>query len=179
MFPDKLESLLWIIGRSLTVYFVVLLGFRLAGKRHLSQLSLPDFALILLISNAVQNAMVGPDESLSGGLVAALALLGGNLLITKVLSRSKTTRGLLIGEPKLLVRNSHVIPSALEVERLTEDDLLEAIREHGFDSLAEVRTAIIENDGSISIIPYPDKGKHIEHHIGPIVSKRRGKKRLL
>lgn len=179
MLPDNLTSLLWVCCRSLAVYLVVLLGFRFAGKRHLSQLSLPDFALILLISNAVQNAMVGNDTSLAGGITAAVALLFGNFILTKVLSKSKGTREFLVGEPKLLVRNSQIVPSALVSEELSEDDLLEAIREHGFESLSEVRTAIIENDGSISIIPYPEKGTHIEHHIGPIAKKHRGKKQLL
>jgi uncharacterized membrane protein YcaP (DUF421 family) len=178
MLPENFESVLWIIARSLAVYVVVLLAFRLAGKRHLSQLSLPDFALILLISNAVQNAMVGTDTSLVGGIVAALALLGGNLFITKLLAKNSATRQFLIGEPKLLVRNSKIVESSLQSEGLSEEDLLEAIREHGFESLDEVRTAIIENDGSISIIPYPEKGKHIEHHFGPITKKRRGKKQL-
>ncbi|HET9137083.1 MAG TPA: YetF domain-containing protein [Candidatus Kapabacteria bacterium] len=179
MLPDSLESVLWIIARSLAVYAVVLLAFRLAGKRHLSQLSLPDFALILLISNAVQNAMVGNDTSLVGGIIAALALLGGNLLITKLLAKNNATRQFLIGEPKLLVRNSKIVDSSLHSEGLSEYDLLEAIREHGFESLDEVRTAIIENDGSISIIPYPTKGTHIEHHFGPITKRRRGKKQQL
>jgi uncharacterized membrane protein YcaP (DUF421 family) len=179
MLPDNLSSLLVVVLRSVVVYAAILLGFRIAGKRHLSQLSLPDFALILLISNAVQNAMVGNDTSLVGGLVAAGALLAANMLLTIFIRRSKTTREAFIGEPKLLVRNSKPVQSALDSENLTEDDILEAIREHGFDSLKDVRTAILENDGSISIIPYPEPGKHIEHHIGPIARKRRGRKRIL
>ena len=83
MFATDVTSLLWIVIRSLSVYTVILLGFRLLGKRHLSQLSLPDFALILLISNAVQNAMVGNDTSLIGGIVAALSLLFANIILTK------------------------------------------------------------------------------------------------
>ncbi len=179
MFATDVTSLLWIVIRSLSVYTVILLGFRLLGKRHLSQLSLPDFALILLISNAVQNAMVGNDTSLIGGIVAALSLLFANIILTKVIQKNKTTRELFIGEPKLLVRNSQVIPSVLASEELSEDDLLEAIREHGFDSLKDVRTAILENDGTVSIIPYPETGKHIEHHIGQISHKKRGRKRNL
>lgn len=179
MLPDSLESLIWVVCRSLAVYAAILIGFRFAGKRHLSQLSLPDFALILLISNAVQNAMVGNDTSLVGGLVAAGSLLVGNLILTKVLRRSEMAREAFVGEPKLLVRNSKAIQSALESENLSVEDVEEAIREHGFASLTEVRTAILENDGSISIIPYPEAGKHTEHHLPPISRKRRGRKRLL
>jgi uncharacterized membrane protein YcaP (DUF421 family) len=168
-----------IILRSVVVYLVILAAFRLAGKRHISQLSLVDFALILLIANAVQNAMVGNDTSLTGGIVAALSLLAANLVITRFISRSKTSRNFFVGEPKLLIRNSQIIRSTIEREELSEDDLLEAIREHGFESFKEVRTAILELDGSISIIPYPQPGEHIEHHLAPITRKRRGRKRIL
>src|SRR2546421_9756464 len=123
-----------IILRSVVVYLVILAAFRLAGKRHISQLSLLDFALILLISNSVQNAMVGNDSSLLGGIVAALSLLATNLVLTRFIARSKGSRRFFVGEPKLLVRNSQIIRSTLEQEELSEDDLLEAIREHGFGS---------------------------------------------
>jgi uncharacterized membrane protein YcaP (DUF421 family) len=179
MLPEHLETLIWVVCRSLAVYTAILIGFRFAGKRHLSQLSLPDFALILLIANAVQNAMVGSDTSLVGGLVAAASLLVGNLILTRLLRRSPRSRDIFVGEPKLLVRNSQPIASALDSENLTVEDVEEAIREHGFASLEEVRTAILENDGSISIIPYPEPGKHVEHHLPPISRKRRGRKRLL
>jgi len=168
-----------IILRSIVVYLVILAGFRLAGKRHISQLSLVDFALILLISNAVQNAMVGNDSSLGGGIIAAISLLATNIVLTRFLFKNRSTREFIIGEPKLLVRNSIVIQSAMDSEELSEEDLTEAIREHGFASLQEVRTAILELDGSISIIPYPQKGEHIEQHLAPITRKRRGRKRML
>src|SRR3954463_7139520 len=119
-----------IILRSVVVYLIILAGFRLAGKRHISQLSLVDFALILLIANAVQNAMVGSDTSLLGGIVAAMSLLAANLIITRFISRSKASRIFIVGEPKLLVRNSQLIKSTMEHEELSEEDLLEAIREH-------------------------------------------------
>jgi uncharacterized membrane protein YcaP (DUF421 family) len=167
-----------IILRSVVVYLIILGAFRLAGKRHISQLSLLDFALILLISNSVQNAMVGNDSSLLGGIVAALSLLGTNLILTRFIFRSKFSREFFVGEPKLLVRNGQFIKSTMDHEDLSEEDLLEAIREHGFESLKEVRTAILELDGSISIIPYPQPGQHIERHIAPLMRKRRGKKKL-
>jgi uncharacterized membrane protein YcaP (DUF421 family) len=158
---------------------VILGAFRLAGKRHISQLSLVDFALILLISNAVQNAMVGNDTSLVGGIVAALSLLTTNIILTRFIYKNKFSRDILIGEPKLLVRNSQIVVTALESEELSEEDLTEAIREHGFDSLKEIRTAILELDGSISVIPYSTEGIHIERHIAPFTRKKRGRKRML
>lgn len=175
----ELNHLPEIVLRSVVVYLVILGAFRLAGKRHISQLSLVDFALILLISNSVQNAMVGDDTSLLGGLVAGLSLLLTNIIITRFIATSKFSRDFFIGEPKLLVRNGKIITSALIHEDLSEADLSEAMREHGIDSLTEVRTAIFELDGSISIIPYSNDGKHIERHIAPIMKKKRGKKRML
>ena len=157
-----------IILRSVVIYLVILGAFRLAGKRHISQLSLLDFALILLISNSVQNAMVGNDSSLLGGIVAALSLLATNIVLTRFIFKSKISKEFFVGEPKLLVRNSRMIASSMHQEELSEEDLLEAIREHGFGSLKEVRTAILELDGSISIIPYQQSGEHIEHHLAPI-----------
>ena len=168
-----------IILRSVVVYLVILGSFRLAGKRHISQLSLIDFALILLISNAVQNAMVGNDSSLGGGIIAAFSLLAVNLILSRFVFKNKLSREFFVGEPKLLVRNSQVIKSTMDHEELSEDDLNEAIREHGFASLKEVRTAILELDGSISIIPYPQSGENIEQHIAPITRKRRGRRRIL
>jgi uncharacterized membrane protein YcaP (DUF421 family) len=168
-----------IILRSVVVYLDILAAFRLAGKRHISQLSLLDFALILLISNAVQNAMVGNDSSLLGGIVAAMSLLATNLILTRFVLGNKTSKDFFIGEPKLLVRHGTVIKSTLAHEALSEDDLNEAIREHGFETLKDVCTAILELDGSISIIPYPQGTSHIEHHLAPILRKRRGRKRIL
>src|SRR5437660_11080291 len=100
-----------IILRSVVIYLVILGAFRIAGKRHISQLSLVDFALILLISNAVQNAMVGNDTSLLGGIVAALALLATNLVLMRISARNKFSRYFFVGESMLLVRNCTVIKS--------------------------------------------------------------------
>src|SRR3954468_13896337 len=83
MFLFSPTSLLEIVLRSAVVYLIILVGFRLAGKRHISQLSLLDFALILLVSNAVQNAMVGTDTSLLGGNIAAFTLIAINVVLTR------------------------------------------------------------------------------------------------
>src|SRR5437660_543101 len=107
-----------IILRSVVIYLVILGALRLAGKRHISQLSLLDFALILLISNSVQNAMVGNDSSLLGGIVAALSLLATNLILTRFIFRSKFSREFFVGEPKLLVRNGQFIKSTMDQEEL-------------------------------------------------------------
>src|SRR5437763_16706663 len=105
MFLFSPTSLLEIVLRSAVVYLVILLGFRLAGKRHIWQLSLLDFALILLVSNAVQNAMVGNDSTVTGGLIAAVTLIAINVLVTEVGYKDKSVAELLAGVRLLLVRN--------------------------------------------------------------------------
>src|SRR4051812_38534165 len=104
-------GLLEIAIRSSIVYLVILIGFRLAGKRHISQLSILDFALVLLVSNAVQNAMVGNDTTVVGGVIAALTLLAINVILTRILFNRQGVAHLLSGEPRLLVRNGRFIMS--------------------------------------------------------------------
>ena len=160
------------------VYLVILVGFRLAGKRHISQLSILDFALVLLVSNAVQNAMVGNDTTLVGGVLAALTLIAINVLLTRFLFKRESIAKLLAGEPRLLVRNGRFVTSNLDHESIRPEEIEEQIREHGFGDVSEVRTAILEMDGSISVIPYDKEGKHIEHHL-PFVRHRHRSRRGL
>ncbi len=175
---SSLSSLVEIVVRSTVVYLVILLGFRLAGKRHISQLSLLDFALILLVSNAVQNAMVGADTSLVGGIVAASTLIAINVLLTKLIFSREGVAHLLGGEPRLLVRNGRFVMSNLQHESIRPEEIEEQIREHGFKDITQVRTAILEIDGSISVIPYDVEGKHIEHHMPFVRHRHRGRRGL-
>ena len=174
----SLEAVLEIVLRSTVVYIVILLGFRLAGKRHVSQLSLIDFALVLLVSNAVQNAMVGTDSSVLGGVVAAFTLIIINVLLTKLVNKDKPLGRLFEGEARILVRHGKVITGALEHEDISEDELEAAIREHGIQGLNEVATAILEVDGSISVIAHEGGGTHREHNIGSLPHRRRARHNL-
>src|ERR1039457_394715 len=142
------SSLVEIVVRSAVVYLFILAGFRLACKRHISQLSLVDFALILLVSNAVQNAMVGNDSSLLGGVVAAGTLILINVVLTKFIFRDTGFGRFVTGEPRLLVRNGRFVESNLTKESIRPEEIEEQIREHGFTDISEVRTAILEMDGS-------------------------------
>lgn len=151
-----------IIGRSVAVYLVVLLGLRLAGKRHVGQLSIFDFVLILLISNAVQNAMVGEDTSLLGGIVAAVSLIIVNYLLTLILFRFRSADVVLEGTPTLLIHRGHLIPAHLAKEKITENELVRVIHEHGIGEVSEVKIAIMELDGTISVIPENGTEKKIE-----------------
>jgi uncharacterized membrane protein YcaP (DUF421 family) len=142
-----------IVLRTLVVYLFILVGFRLSGKREVGQLAPFDFALILLISNSVQNAMVGPDTSLVGGLVAAGVLLVANLALGRLASRSRKVERLLRGQARILVNRSHVYQEALRSESISHEELLQALRENGCATLADCRLAVLEVDGSISVIP--------------------------
>ncbi|MFY7732982.1 MAG: DUF421 domain-containing protein [Bacteroidia bacterium] len=141
-----------IILRSLAVYVFIILAIRFFGKRELSQLSVTDLVLILLISNAVQNAMVGPDSSLSGGLVAALTLFVLNYLIKIVSFKSKIFSRVIEGEPVMLVYKGFVKNKNLQNQKITIEELAAVAREHGVKSIKDAELIMLEKDGSISVI---------------------------
>ena len=143
-----------IVVRTLAVYLFILVAFRLSGKREVGQLAPFDFALILLIANAVQNAMVGPDTSLVGGLVAAAVLLAANFALGRLASRNRKVERMLRGQARILVNRGHVHDDALHLESISHEELLQALRENGCATLAECRLAVLEVDGSISVIPH-------------------------
>ncbi|MBB5439430.1 MULTISPECIES: DUF421 domain-containing protein [Pedobacter] len=141
-----------IIVRSLAVYVFMLLAIRLTGKKELSQLNTTDVVLILLISNAVQNAMVGNNTSLAGGLVAAAVLFTLNFILKKVMFKSRWFRNLLTEKPEILIHNGNLDFAMLSKLGITNEELREAIREHGVEKYKDVKLAIMEADGNISII---------------------------
>jgi uncharacterized membrane protein YcaP (DUF421 family) len=142
--------------RSSLVYLAIYVALRVAGKRHVGQLSIVDFVLVLLVSNAVQNAMVGNDSSLLGGIVAAFTLIAVNLVLTRVVVRNERLASFLEGEPTLLVRDGHILDGALAREGIRRAELEAAIREHGFKDVGDCRAAILEIDGSISVVAMED-----------------------
>ncbi len=154
-----------IIFRTLVVYVALLLLLRLAGKRELGQMTGSDFVMILIISNAVQNAMVGGDSSLTGGLVAAATLLAANSLIDIVGLRSPWLRHRLIGNPALLVHEGELVSENLRREHVTEEEILEALRAHGVEDLSTVKSAVLEVDGTISVIPTGADSSRTRHRI--------------
>jgi uncharacterized membrane protein YcaP (DUF421 family) len=146
------HPLLDVAVRCLIIYLTLLVGLRLTGKRQVGQLTPFDLLLLLLLSNAVQNAMVGPDTSLVGGLVAAATLFAANAVVARVARKSGNVAHLLEGTPTLLIRNGDILESHLVQEGISRADLLRALREHGVDDPALVRSAIFEVDGSISVL---------------------------
>jgi len=142
----------FIVLRSLAVYIFIVLAIRLFGKREIAQLSIIDLAFILLISNSVQNAMVGSDNSLVGGLIAATSLFVINYLFDLLIFRSKKISHFLQGTPVMLVYKGKILTSHLKKAELSHDELEEAIREHGVNDIKNVNLAVLETDGNISII---------------------------
>lgn len=154
-----------IVLRTAAVYFALMIGLRLAGKRQLGQMTVFDLVVILVIANAVQNAMVGPDTSLTGGLLAAATLLLLNHAISAVRTRSRMVASWLGGTPTVIVRDGCFQPDALRKEHLGEAEVLMAMREHGVDRLAMVRQAVLETDGSISIVPVEEAHFEARRHV--------------
>jgi uncharacterized membrane protein YcaP (DUF421 family) len=138
--------------RSLAVYIFMLIAIRLTGKKELSQLNTTDVVLILLISNAVQNAMVGSNTSLSSGLVAAGVLFLANYLLKKIMFKNKKIRNLVSEHPEILIHDGIVNTDSLNKLGISHDEIKEAMREHGVEKLTDVKLAMLEIDGNISII---------------------------
>ena len=142
-----------IILRTFVVYLVVLILLRTAGKRELGQMTPFDLVVILVIANAVQNAMTGGDNSLIGGVIAAATLTFVNIAVGRWGSRVPVFRRLVASAPRLLLQDGKVIAENLEKERIDIEELEMAARQHGIPALSEVAAAVLEEDGSISIIP--------------------------
>jgi len=150
------HPLLDIVVRCLVIYLTLLVGLRLMGKRQVGQLTPFDLLLLLLLSNAVQNAMIGPDTSLVGGLVAAATLFGLNFVVARVARSSGRAATLLEGTPTLLIRDGDFLEEHLVREGISRSDILRALREHGVEDPSTVRSAILEVDGSISVLRTDD-----------------------
>src|SRR4029079_14177138 len=148
-----------IILRTAVVYVVVLVLLRVAGKRELGQMSPVDLVVILVIANAVQNAMTGGDNSLIGGVIAATTLVVVNTAFSRVGHRVPYLPNLFESEPPPLVQGGKLIKRNLDRENVEEDELMISAREHGIEDLAGVEAAYLERDGSISIIPKGAPGR--------------------
>ena len=165
-----LHTLLDVALRTSVVYLFVLVGLRLTGKRTLGQLSVFDFVLLLIISNAVQNAMVGPDTSLAGGLVAAGVLMSWHWVIDKVRLRNRQLAKLIAGEGIMLIYHGKILDEHCRRAGVTRDELLQALREHGVARVEDVMFSVLEPDGAISVIRNDDvkPGEKPHHRIRAI-----------
>lgn len=152
-----------IVIRSVVVYLFMVIALRVFGKKQLSQLNTADVILILLISNSVQNAMVGNNTSLYGGMVAALALFIVNFIFKKIMAKSTIIRNLVQDTPEILIHDGKIAFATIAKLGITNEELLEAMREHGVEYYKEVKLAMFEIDGSISIISGTDTLKQTHH----------------
>jgi uncharacterized membrane protein YcaP (DUF421 family) len=157
--------LLQIVLRTGVIYLLVLIGVRLSGKREVGQMTPFDLTLLLLLSNSVQNAMTGPDTSLTGGAVAAGTLLILNYFVAEVSGTNRRFRRLIQGQPTLLIHDGKSIESHMAREHVSVDELHRALREHGINSIDQTALAVLEVDGSISCLKYeeikPDANTHL------------------
>ena len=144
--------------RSVVIYLFMLLAFRFTGKRQVGQLTPFDLVVLLIISNVVQNAVIGPDNSLGGGLLGAVVILALNWVVVEVTFRSKRLRRLLEATPTLLIHNGRILHDNLRRERITLDDLHATLRRSGVADSEHVRVAVLEENGGISVIPRTTSG---------------------
>ncbi len=151
--PDIGSSLPEVVLRTAIVYLFLIAVMRISGKREVGQMSILELVLILIISNAVQNAMVGENVTLWGGLVAVLTLIALDTLLNALTGRSRRLRRAIEGEPRLLVRDGRLLSKALAEAKVQPAEVRAAIRAQGLERVEDVHLAVLETDGSISVIP--------------------------
>lgn len=148
------------ILRAVVVYTVVLGMVRLSGKRALGQITPFDVLLIVLLGNAVQNALLGQDTSLGGGLLLAATLILLNYGVGWLTTRSPRIEKLVEGEPVLIARDGQLLPSVLKRELVTRADVEAAMRQQGCLRIEDVALALLETNGHITIVPKSDGDRH-------------------
>ena len=151
--------------RTLLVYIFLLVGLRLAGKREMGQLNPFDFVVLLLLSNTVQNAIIGNDNSLAGGIVGATALLVVNWFVVRYLYAHPAIARIVEGDPDLLVRNGKLRTERLKKELITPEELEAAARRQGIEGLHRVETCRLEVGGALTFVakePSDEEKRHGE-----------------
>ena len=138
--------------RAAAVYVVLLVLIRLSGKRTMGQFTPFDMLLIVLLGNAVQNALLGKDTSLAGGVLLAATLIAVNWMLGYITARSRRAERMIEGEPVVLARNGTLYERALKRELVSRADFDEAMRQQGCADIAEVRLALLETNGQISVV---------------------------
>jgi uncharacterized membrane protein YcaP (DUF421 family) len=140
-------------GRTLVVFIALIVGLRLFGKRQIGQINIYDLAMIMAIANAVQNAMTSGNGNLSVGFICAGTLFIAGRILASVFLKLPRLEHHLVGAPTLIINNGKLSLDHMERECLTEEQVLAALRQHGLTKVSEVRLAVLEVDGSLSIVP--------------------------
>ena len=155
-----------LVLRASVIYLVLLVGLRVFGKREIGQFTLFDLVFILLVANAVQPAMTGPDTSLTGGIVIIAVLIVLNFGIGYLRVRIPFVQRLLEPPSVTVARNGQWFPKILEKEGVTKDEVMEALREHGVENLKDAKLVTLEPDGSLSVVSNePGGGQHRRRHV--------------
>lgn len=152
--------------RGLIVYAALLFLMRVSGKRQIGQLSPLDLVLLLIISNAVQNAMNGGDNSVTAGLILAATLFGADVLVGYGTWRSRLLEALVEGRPEIIIHQGEIFQDVMRRERITPRELQKALRRNGCARVEDVHFAILETDGTISVI---QKEKSEDGHARPAI----------
>ena len=161
-----------LVVRSIVIYALMIGILRVFGKREVGQFTLFDLVLILLVANAVQPAMTGPDSSLLGGMIIIVTLVATDRILALARARLPFVHRLLEATPTVIARDGAWQTQAMDREDLTVDDAEMALREHGVESVNDVELAVLEADGSISVVPRDRVG-------GPDVHRPRRRLRLV
>ena len=149
----KLSAPWWqFVLRGLVVFVFVLVFLRLSGKRQVGQMTPIDLVLLLLISNAVQNAMNGGDNSITAGAILAATLILADVSIGALARRSRKVEVFVEGQPILLIHNGHVIEHALQRSGMTRNDLMAGLRASDVATIQDVHAAVLENNGHITVL---------------------------
>lgn len=146
-----------LVIRGLVVYVFLIVLLRLTGKRQIGQLSPFDLVLLLILSSAVQNSMNAGDNSLVGGLILATTLVGVNYLVNLITYKSKKLEILIEGRPQVIIHNGKLFEDVLDELRLTRQELDSTLRQSGFFEIKDVKLAILENNGSVTVQGYDKK----------------------
>jgi uncharacterized membrane protein YcaP (DUF421 family) len=147
------------IIRGVVVYFVLMLVFRVSGRRTLAQITTFDFVVLLILSETVQEALIGGDRSMMHALLLVLTLLGMDIAFTRLESRSKKAQKWLDDPPLLLVDRGRVLEERLRANRVNRDEILSAARQwQGIERMEQIKYAILESSGEITIIPNKSDG---------------------
>jgi uncharacterized membrane protein YcaP (DUF421 family) len=141
-----------LIVRSVAVYVFLLVILRISGKRQVGQLAPFDLVLLLVLSNAVQNSMNGGDNSLVGGIISATTLIALNYAIGYATFRSKRLESIIEGRPQVLIHNGHLFEDVMAGSQLTHHELEAALRQAGCANIGDCHSAILENNGVISVV---------------------------
>lgn len=151
--------------RPIFVYFFLIIGLRLAGKRELAQLNPFDFIVLMTLSNTVQNAIIGNDNSVSGGVIGATTLLAVNYWVVRIVRSNRKLQKVVEGRADVLVRNGQIQKDHCDRELISKAELTAAAHKQGISSLHEVDYAVLEPTGTISFIqkrPTPESSRHVE-----------------